>query len=101
VFSEPYQALIDIVVAARREAGVSQRRLAAMLGKSASHVSMIERGQRRLDTLEFYQIAVSLNLRPSTLLARVENHLAGLASLSRAEPQQLPSLAPTYLKSAG
>ena len=44
----------------RRAAGVSQVELAARLGKPQSFVSSYERGQRRVDFLEFVLIAMAL-----------------------------------------
>ncbi|MDB5457353.1 MAG: hypothetical protein JWP92_2938, partial [Caulobacter sp.] len=43
IFSAEYEILTELLVAARRQAGLSQRALAARLGKSASHICMIER----------------------------------------------------------
>lgn len=73
--SEPYQALCAAMSKARRDAGVSQRTLAARIGKSASHVCMIEGGQRRVDTFEFYLIAKALGLAPAALFASVVERL--------------------------
>lgn len=75
MFSDDYRALVAVVVAARREAGVTQRSLAHRLGKAASHVGQIERGQRRVDALELYYIARCLGLRPTALFARIEQSL--------------------------
>lgn len=79
VFTVEYRALISVVVAARREAGVSQRGLAQRLGKANSHICMIERGQRRVDSLELYHIAKSLGISPSSLFARIEDKLDSMA----------------------
>jgi transcriptional regulator with XRE-family HTH domain len=78
VFTREYQALIAVVVAARQEAGLSQRDLAKRIGKASSHLCMIERGQRRLDAFELYLIAKSLGVRPSDLFARIEARLEGM-----------------------
>ena len=68
---------------ARAEAGLSQRTLAARLGKAASHVAMIERGQRRVDALEFYFIAHALGVSPAALFERAA---AGIATAQAVEP---------------
>lgn len=68
VFSDEYCALREALIAARRRARLSQRALAARIGKCGSHVCMIERGQRRIDVLEFYQIARALDIDPGTTL---------------------------------
>jgi transcriptional regulator with XRE-family HTH domain len=67
VFSDEYQLLILLLTETRRAAGVSQRHLAARLGKAQSHVGMIERGQRRVDALEFHLIAEALGADPARL----------------------------------
>jgi len=64
IFSEEYAALIGVIASARKAAGVSQRELAARLGRSQSHVCKIEARQRRIDTLEFYRIAMCLGISP-------------------------------------
>lgn len=73
VFSDEYQALREALIAARRRARLSQRALADRIGKCGSHVCMIERGQRRIDVLEFYLIAHALGIDPgATLKASLE-----------------------------
>lgn len=80
VFSEEYRALVSVIVEARSEAGLSQRGLAARLGKSASHISMIEAGQRRVDALELYRLASCLGLEAAALVGRISRRLDALAS---------------------
>jgi len=75
VYSPEYRALIAEVRAARVRAGITQRALAARLGKAASHVSMIEKGQRRLDSLEFYLIARALSVDATALFRQVAERL--------------------------
>jgi len=48
----------------RRKAAPSQTQLAVRLGKAKSHVALVERGQRRVDTLESYLIARCLGADP-------------------------------------
>jgi transcriptional regulator with XRE-family HTH domain len=79
VFSDEYQLLRETLCAARQEAGITQRGLAKRLGKSNSHVSQIETGQRRVDTLEFYRIARSIGVEPVALFESVARKLDGLA----------------------
>ena len=85
VFSDEYQLLREILVEARQAAGVSQRGLGARIGKTASHVCMIETGQRRIDTLEFYKVARSVGVEPVALFERLSALLDGLA---KAEAEQ-------------
>lgn len=47
---------------------MTQAELAARLGKPQSFVSKIERGERRLDVIEFCQVAEALGRDPAKLL---------------------------------
>lgn len=78
VFSEPYGVLRTMLRDARHAAGLSQRELAARIGKHPSHVAMIERGQRRIDALELYRMARVLDADPAGLLARIGEQLEAL-----------------------
>lgn len=71
VFTDAYAVFLQTLVAARKEAGVTQAELAARLGKPQPFVSNIERGERRVDVIEFYQIAEALGLEPVALFRRI------------------------------
>lgn len=64
-------SLLVALVAARKEAGLSQRQLAARLGRVHSYVAKIERGQRRLSVPEFLEVATALAVDPRELLTRI------------------------------
>lgn len=59
----------------REEKGLTQEVLSGLAGIGRTHLSAIERGARRpaLDT--FYRIAEALQIRPSILLAAIEEEL--------------------------
>ena len=78
VFSDEYEVVRAVLIGARRDAGLSQRALAARLGKTGSHVAMIERGQRRVDLLEFCRIADSLGVSADALVNRISEQLGAL-----------------------
>jgi len=80
VFSDEYGVVREVLIGARRDAGLSQRALAARLGKTGSHVAMIERGQRRVDLLEFCRIADSLGVSADLLVQRISAQLGVLKS---------------------
>ena len=84
VFSTEYQALRDVVREARRAAKLSQRGLAARIGKEPSHVAMIECGQRRIDSLELYRMAKALGVPPAELFGRIAARLDTLDAAARA-----------------
>ena len=54
--------LIDLLVAQRRRAGLSQTDLAERLGRYQSVVSSIESGGRRIDVVELLDIAEAIGL---------------------------------------
>jgi transcriptional regulator with XRE-family HTH domain len=53
------------------EAGLTQAELAARIGRDQSHISLIEGSQRRLDVVEFLEIAKALGLDPAALFGTV------------------------------
>lgn len=75
VFTDAYRILLETIVAARKEAGVTQVELAERLGKPQPFVSYFERGERRLDVIEFYAVARALGYDPEKLFARLVRKL--------------------------
>jgi transcriptional regulator with XRE-family HTH domain len=75
VFTDAYQVLLAVIVEARRQAGKSQVDLAARLGRPQPFVSYIERGERRLDVIEFVAIARALDRDPNDLFAALLTRL--------------------------
>lgn len=80
VHSDPYQSLLSRMVDARRAAGMRQTELAERLGKPQSFVSKIERGERRLDVVEFLLVARAMGIDGLAIIADVA---AGLSDDSR------------------
>ena len=66
------KAVGKVIRAAREEKKLSQEMLSGFAGIARSHLSMIESGRKmaRLDTI--WKIAVALEIRPSELVARME-----------------------------
>ena len=59
--SERHKALIALLIEKREAAGLTQTELAAKLGEYQSFVARLESGQRRVDVVEFLQLAEVLN----------------------------------------
>ncbi|HEY7155413.1 MAG TPA: helix-turn-helix transcriptional regulator [Gemmataceae bacterium] len=57
VFSAKYTRFRAMLVEARKKARMTQAELAVRLGRKQSYVSKFERGERRLDIVEFLEIA--------------------------------------------
>lgn len=67
-FATRYIALQKILVQARREMKLTQSAVAQILGKPQSFVSKYERGERRLDLIEFIAVAEVLRLDPGKVI---------------------------------
>ena len=70
VFTKRHQEFIQFLVDARKAAHVTQVELANRLGRHQSFVSKVERGERRVDVVEFCDIAEALGHDPSRLLGQ-------------------------------
>ena len=76
--SAKHRALISVIKARRDAAGLTQRQLAAKLKRSNSFVWKLEAGERQLNVLEFIEIARTLGVKASKLLAEIEGKAGGL-----------------------
>ena len=74
-FTTAYSILLETLVSARKEASVTQVELGERLGRRQTFVSSFERGDRRLDVIEFYAIAKALGYEPEKLFARLTKQL--------------------------
>jgi transcriptional regulator with XRE-family HTH domain len=79
MFTPEYRILLDIVVAERNKAGLTQQELASRLGKPQPWVSFVENGVRRLDALEFVALMRALGVEPEKVFRdfvdRLPDHL--------------------------
>lgn len=69
--SRGHQTLIHILVAAREKAGLTQRDLAARIKRPHSFVGRMEAGERRVDVIEFIEIARVLGAEPKELFGKL------------------------------
>jgi transcriptional regulator with XRE-family HTH domain len=69
--SRSHRVLIGVLVAAREGAGLTQRDLAARLRRPHSFVGRMEAGVRRIDVIEFIEIARVLGVDPRQLLKKI------------------------------
>lgn len=74
MFSKDYEYLRELLVAARTSQGLTQVDVAKRLGKPQSFVSKYERGERRLDVIEFLQVAGVLEIDPADVIAQLERY---------------------------
>jgi ribosome-binding protein aMBF1 (putative translation factor) len=71
-FSLKAEQLRDLLVEAREKRGLTQADVASCLGKPQSFVSKYERGERRLDVIEFLEVAEALEVSPVSILKQLE-----------------------------
>lgn len=69
--SRRHRALITVLVASRREAGLTQRELADRMKRTQSMVAQVESGQRQVYVSEFFEFAAALKVDPQELFRRV------------------------------
>lgn len=67
---------------AREGAGLTQAALAIRLARPQSYVSKYERGERRLDIIEFLDVAAAIGTDPVVLLRQVEKRRGARSSPS-------------------
>jgi transcriptional regulator with XRE-family HTH domain len=58
--SPDYARLLALLKQARKDSGIVQQELADRLGKPQSFVAKVERGERRIDVIEFIAIAKAI-----------------------------------------
>jgi ribosome-binding protein aMBF1 (putative translation factor) len=71
-FTRKHEYFRKILVEARRDAGLTQVALAKKLGRPQSFVSKFERGERRLDVIEFVEVARALSLNAARIVSALE-----------------------------
>jgi transcriptional regulator with XRE-family HTH domain len=71
-----HRALQRVLATMRRERGLTQVELAALLGKPQSYVSKIESGERKLDLPELDRICGALEISLETLVRQYKKTLA-------------------------
>jgi transcriptional regulator with XRE-family HTH domain len=68
LYTERHRKLRELLVAERKAAGLTQMVLAARLGKPPSYVAKYELGERRLDVLEYLDIAAAIGFDPCEVI---------------------------------
>ncbi len=71
-FTAKYERFRLLLVEARQTAQLTQIELAKKLARPQSYVSKYERGERRLDVVEFLDVAQALNVDPLEFIANLE-----------------------------
>jgi len=71
VYTPAYRRLCRLLVQARKAASLTQEELAQRLDRPQSFVSKVENGERRLDVVEFVEVAEALNVDALSLVREV------------------------------
>jgi transcriptional regulator with XRE-family HTH domain len=66
--TERHRKLRELLIAQRRAGGSTQTVLAGRLGRPPSYVAKYELGDRRLDVLEYLDIAAAIGFDPCELI---------------------------------
>jgi transcriptional regulator with XRE-family HTH domain len=76
VQNDAYVALIEALKRARESAGLTQHDVAKRLKRPQSFVSKYEKRERRLDVIEFVQVAGALEINPAPLIKKLAGQVA-------------------------
>jgi transcriptional regulator with XRE-family HTH domain len=71
--SDLYQRIIELLVQARKDAGITQAELGKRIGQRQTFVSKFELGERRLDVAEFVAVARAIGSDPCALIQSAES----------------------------
>lgn len=72
--SARHEALRQLLVAERQKAGLSQEKLAKKLKQHQSFVARLEGGERRIDVVEFLELAETIGFDPIRALLSIKTH---------------------------
>jgi transcriptional regulator with XRE-family HTH domain len=67
--SKRHRALVDLIAKRRESSGITQTELARRLGEYQSFVARLESGQRRIDVIEFLELADALGFDPAKAIS--------------------------------
>ncbi len=73
--SPRYEFFRSLLIAARRKAGLTQVQVSKKLQRPQSFVAKYERGERRLDLVEFLEVCVALQVDPKRVLTALQRHV--------------------------
>jgi transcriptional regulator with XRE-family HTH domain len=73
VFTQKYDRFRLLMIEARKSADLTQAELAIKLSRPQSFVSKYERGERRLDVVEFLEVARALGMDAVTFIKKLDD----------------------------
>lgn len=81
VSSPSYRAAVGVIIKARKGAGLTQRALAEKIGRPYTVIANIERGERRIDVVEFVAISRALGISETDLMRELAEALGATVEL--------------------
>lgn len=72
VYTEEYNQFRKMLIAARKTTNLTQAELSIKLQRPQSYVSKYERGERRLDLIEFLELAEVLKIDPLVFIQQLK-----------------------------
>jgi transcriptional regulator with XRE-family HTH domain len=72
IHTERHKKFCQLLKARRKAAGLTQTAVAERLGKPSSYVAKYELGDRRLDVLEFLDVAAAIGFDPRAFIRTLE-----------------------------
>jgi len=72
--SVQYRIIIDGLIQRRKELGLTQWDVARRVGIDQSQLSKLERGERRLDIIDYARFCAVLDMNPADLLNKAMRH---------------------------
>ena len=71
IHSPEHQVLCALLIAARKQAGLTQHQVAQRLARPQSFVAKYEGGERRLDVIEFIAVVHVLGHNPAAMVEQL------------------------------
>lgn len=79
VFNHEYEIFRRCLIAARKEAQLTQETVAKSLKKPQSFVAKYENGERRLDVIEFLAVTRIIGIDPCEIIRKIEQQLSEIS----------------------
>jgi ribosome-binding protein aMBF1 (putative translation factor) len=69
---QAYKKFQQLLVEARKKSGLSQQEVADKLGRPQTYISKCERGTRRMDVVEFMEVAAVVGFDPVAFIRKLK-----------------------------
>lgn len=73
IHSARHKRLVELLIQCRRDAKLTQAQLARLLGQQQSFVARLEGGERRIDIIELFELALAIGFDPVDLITKLRD----------------------------